>query len=202
MKRIITISREFGSGGRLIGKLAAERLGIAFYDKDLIKLLANESGLAADYIRGIDEMFSARVPLNLSAGDIFSYTAFSTETMSLQDHIHVILGNIVNGIAEREACVIVGRCADYILRDRGDCLNVFIHASPASKLERITNEYNVPEKNALKEMDKIDKARAGYYKYYSGQPWGLARNYHLSLSSSIFGLESCVEMITKASGIL
>ncbi|MDR1136415.1 MAG: cytidylate kinase-like family protein [Clostridiales Family XIII bacterium] len=196
MKKIITISREFGSGGRLIGKLTAEKLGIAFYDKDLIELIANESGLAADYIKDIDEILSARVPLNFSVGNIFSYTAFSTETMSLQDHIHIILGNIINDIAEREACVIVGRCADYILRGREDCLNVFVHAATDSKLERITKEYNVPEKNALKEMEKIDKSRAGYYKYYSGQAWGLARNYHLSLNSSAFGLENCVKIIT------
>jgi cytidylate kinase len=133
-------------------------------------------------------------------GDIFSYTAFSPETMSLQDQIHVIIGNAISDIASRGRCVIVGRCADYILRGREDCMNVFIHSPKGRKLRRVVDEYGICEKNAEKEMEKIDRSRAGYYKYYSGQTWGLAKNYDVSLNSGLFSLETCAQAIVSLAG--
>ncbi|MDR1572572.1 MAG: cytidylate kinase-like family protein [Clostridiales Family XIII bacterium] len=197
MKKIITISREYGSGGRFIGRLAAERLGFAFYDRDLIELAAKESGLAADFIKDTDESLSAGAPFNFSIWDMFSHSVFSPDAMPLQDQIHVLLGNIINDIASQEACVIVGRSADYILRDRDDCLNVFIHADREHKLRRVTEDFGVPERNAEKVMEKTDKARASYYRHYSGQIWGLARNYHLSIDSGLFGVEACADTIVR-----
>jgi cytidylate kinase len=197
MKRVITISREFGSGGRVIGKHVADKLGISFYDRNLIGLIAEESGLAHDFIQNSDESFTARTPLYFSAGDLYSHMSFSPAAMSLQDQIHVLLGDIINSLAEKERCVIVGRSADYFLRGRDDCLNVFLHARKAFKLKRLTEAYGMPAPEAEKAMEKTDKARAGYYKYYSEQVWGRAANYHISLDSGELGDGLCAEIIVK-----
>ncbi|MDR1246502.1 MAG: cytidylate kinase-like family protein [Clostridiales Family XIII bacterium] len=197
MKRVITISREYGSGGRAIGKLAAEKLGFAFYDKDILKLAAQESGLAADYLTQTDENISGGSSLHLSIGDVFSYGSYSPDTMPMPDQIHVLLSKVISDIANKEPCVIVGRSSNYILRNRDDCLHVFIHASKEAKLARIINDFGVPAKNAEKELERTEKARASYYRHYSGLNRGLAKNFHISLDSGLFGLEACAEIITK-----
>jgi cytidylate kinase len=197
MKRVITISREFGSGGRAIGKFAAEELGFAFYDKDIIKLAAQESGLAADYLSQADENISGGSSLHFTIGDMFSYGSYSPDTMPMPDQIHVLLSRVISDIANKEPCVIVGRSSNYILRNRDDCLHVFIHAPKEIKLARIINDFGVPEKNAEKELEKTEKARASYYRHYSGLNWGLAKNFHISLDSGLFGLEACADIITQ-----
>jgi cytidylate kinase len=197
MRRVITISREFGSGGRAIGKLAAEKLGFAFYDKDIIKLAAQESGLAADYLTQADENISGGSSLHFTIGDMFSYGSYSPDTMPMPDQIHVLLSRVITDIANKEPCVIVGRSSNYILRNRDDCLHAFIHAPGEAKLARIINDFGVPEKNAEKELERTEKARASYYRHYSGLNWGLAKNFHISLDSGIFGLETCAEIITQ-----
>jgi cytidylate kinase len=197
MKRVITISREYGSGGRAIGKLAAEKLGFAFYDKEIIKLAAQESGLAADYLTQADENISGGSSLHLTIGDVFSYGSYSPDTMPMPDQIHVLLSKVISDIANKEPCVIVGRSSNYILRNRDDCLHVFIHASKEAKLARIINDFGVAAKNAEKELEKTEKARASYYRHYSGLNRGLAKNFHISLDSGLFGLEACAEIITK-----
>jgi cytidylate kinase len=194
---VITISREYGSGGRAIGKLAAEELGFAFYDKDIIKLAAQESGLAADYLTQADENISGGSSLHFTIGDMFSYASYSPDTMPMPDQIHVLLSRTINDIANKEPCVIVGRSSNYILRTRDDCLHVFIHAPKEAKLRRIINDFGVPEKNAERELEKTEKARASYYRHYSGLNWGHAKNFHISLDSGAFGLETCAEIITK-----
>jgi cytidylate kinase len=197
MKRVITISREYGSGGRAIGKLAAENLGFAFYDKDIIKLAAQESGLAADYLTQADENISGGSSLHFTIGDMFSYGSYSPDTMPMPDQIHVLLSKVISDIANKEPCVIVGRSSNYILRNRDDCLHVFIHASKESKLRRIIDDFGVPEKYAEKELEKTERARASYYRHYSGLNWGLAKNFHISLDSGLFGLETCAEIVMK-----
>ncbi|MDR3295354.1 MAG: cytidylate kinase-like family protein [Clostridiales Family XIII bacterium] len=196
-KRVITISREYGSGGRYIGRLTAEKLGIAFYDRDLIRIAAQESGLAADYLTEADESFTSGSPLHFSMGDVFSQASYPPEILPLPDQIHVLLSNIIQEIAEKEPCVIVGRSADHVLRRREDCLNVFIHAEKEPKLHRVIHDFGIPEKQAEKEIEKVDKARANYYRHYSGLPWGMARNYHVSLDSGLFGTETCADIIAK-----
>jgi cytidylate kinase len=116
--------------------------------------------------------------------------------MPMPDRIHVLLSKVINDIANKEPCIIVGRSSNYILRNRDDCLHVFIHASKEAKLTRIINDFGVPEKNAEKELEKTEKARASYYRHYSGLNWGLAKNFHISLDSGLFGLEPCAEIIT------
>ncbi|MDR0569609.1 MAG: cytidylate kinase-like family protein [Clostridiales Family XIII bacterium] len=202
MKKVITISREFGSGGRVIGKRVADKMGIKFYDRALIRLIAEESGLAHEFIQSSDESFTAKAPLYFAVGDLYSHMSFAPGSMSLQDQIHMLLGDIIRDIAEKESCVIVGRSADYFLRGRDDCLNVFLHAHKDYKLKRLTETYGMPSNEAERSMEKTDKARANYYKYYSEQIWGQARNYHVSLDSGLLGDELCTDIITELATVL
>lgn len=192
-KKIITISREFGSGGRTIAKLVAEKLGIAYYDKELVKQVADETGFNENYIEQQGE--------DAPSKSAFAY-AFATQGvdgimggMTPNDFLWVMQRKIILELADKEPCVIVGRCADYILKDRTDCLNVFIHAPIKVRAERVIKLYGETEKKIEKRLDDKDKKRKVYYKHYTGQDWGSVQNYHLTLDSSEFGLEGCADMI-------
>ena len=198
-KRIITIGRECGSGGHTIGKLVAERLGIPFYDKEIVEMVAAKTKLSPDFIASHGEYFR-----NGSIGHIFGYGARFAATVqtqsSIQDQMHFVQTELIREIAEKEACVIVGRCADYILRERGDVLNVFIHSDLPYKVERSVREHEMEEKEAETILNKRDKSRAHHYNFYTGQTWGMSRNYHLSLDSGALGVECCVDLICAAYG--
>ena len=196
-KRIITISREFGSGGRTIGKMVAEQLGVAFYDRELIRLVAKESGFAYDFVEENDEDAPTSLLYNLSVGDLYAQAVFSPDTLPPADQVQIVQSNIIRDLAKKEPCVIIGRSADYILRERTDCLNVFIHADTEAKIHRAVEEYGLPEKGIEKVLAKKDKARATQYRRNSDQVWGLAHNYHLTLDSSLFGLEACRDIIAE-----
>lgn len=191
MKKIITISREFGSGGRYIGELLARELGYAFYHKDIIEQVAGQTGLSHKYIEERGEY----APTN----NIFSYSFIGRDTKgsSLDDYIFKIQRNIICDIAEKGNCIIVGRCADYILRNRADVLNVFIHGNTPEKCSRIMKLYDKKEKEALALMKDTDKKRAINYTYYTDQKWGEAKNYVLCVNSSIIGYEACVAVIKE-----
>ena len=187
-KRIITISREFGSGGRFIGEEVAKKLGIAYYDKNIIGQIAEKSGLSPEYIQENAE---------LSAKKGFFAYAFSGRDItgkSVEDMVYEAQRNIILELAEKEPCVIIGRNADYILKDRDDVLNVFIHGDMLEKIKRITGLYNVKEKEAVKMMADTDKRRRTNYNFYTDQNWGKASNYTLCLNSSQLGYDRC-EMI-------
>lgn len=188
-KRIITISREFGSGGRTIGRKVAEQLGIAYYDKELIEKIAENTGFSEAFISEYGEHAPGR--------NVFSYSFLgrTANGMSMQDYIWTEQRKIIKGLAEKEPCVIVGRCADYILRNREDCLHVFIHSSVEKKVERIVKLYGETSEKPEKRLAEKDKKRSVNYRYYTDRTWGDARNYHLSLDSGEFGIECCVEMI-------
>jgi len=196
-KRIITISREFGSGGRAIGKMVAEQLGVAFYDRELIRLVAKESGFAYDFVEENDEDAPTSLLYNLSVGDLYAQAVFSPDTLPPADQVQIVQSNIIRDLAKKEPCVIIGRSADYILRERTDCLNVFIHADTEAKIHRAVEEYGLPEKGIEKVLAKKDKARATQYRRNSDLVWGLAHNYHLTLDSGLFGLESCRDIIVE-----
>lgn len=191
-KRIITISREFGSGGRTIGKQVAAKLGIPCYDKELIEKLADETGLAHKYIEEQGEYAPSRNPFT------YAFVGRSMNGMSIGDYLWNEQRKKILEIAEQESCVIVGRCADYILRERDDVLNVFVHASEEDRAKRIVELYGETDTEPVKRLRDKDKKRAINYRYYTEQDWGRARNYHLTLDSSEFGIEGCVEMIIKA----
>lgn len=190
-KKIITISREFGSGGRTIGRQVAEKLGVSFYDKELIEQVAAKSGLAEKFIEEQGEYSPAQ---NRFA---YAFVGRSINGMSVDDYLWSVQRKIILEIAERGSCVIVGRCADYILRDREDVLNVFVHADKQKRAERIVKLYGESSKAPEKRLMEKDKKRAINYKYYTEQEWGKAKNYHLSLDSGEFGIEKCVEIITE-----
>ena len=187
-KRIITISSEFGSGGRFIGEEVAKKLGIAYYDKNIISQIAEKSGLSPEYIQENAELSPKK--------GLFAY-AFSGRDItgkSVEDMVYEAQRKVILVLAEKEPCVIIGRNADYILKDRDDVLNVFIHGDMPEKIQRITGLYNVEEKEAVKMMTDTDKRRRTNYNFYTDQSWGKASNYTLCLNSSQLGYDSC-EMI-------
>lgn len=188
-KRIITISREFGSGGRYIGEQVAKKLGIAYYEKNMINQIAEQSGLSPEYIRESAELSPKK--------GIFAY-AFSGRDItgkSIEDIVYEAQRKVILKIAEKEDCVIIGRNADFILQDREDVLNVFIHGDVPKKIQRICNLYTVTEDDALKMMADIDKRRMTNYNFYTEQKWGMASNYTLTLNSSQLGYDRCEKII-------
>lgn len=189
-KRIVTISREFGSGGRTIGRQLAERLGVPCYDKELIEKLAEHTGLAEKYIEEQGEYAPSANPFS------YAFVGRSMNGLSVSDYLWNEQRKKIQELAEKEACVIVGRCADYILRDREDVLNVFIHAPQQVRAKRIVEVYGETDVEPKKRLREKDKKRAINYKYYTEREWGRASNYHLTLDSSVFGIEGCVKLIS------
>ena len=188
-KRIITISREFGSGGRFIGEEVAKKLGIKYYDKDIIAQIAEQSGFSPEYI-------TEKAELSPKKG-LFAY-AFSGRDVtgkSIEDMVYEAQRKVILEIAEKESCVIIGRNADFILKDKDNVLNVFIHGDMPEKVARICKLYNVTEEEAEKMMADIDKRRMTNYRFYTDQKWGMAKNYTLSLNSSELGYDLCEKII-------
>lgn len=192
-KRIITISRQFGSGGRTIGKTLAEKLSIPCYDSELIEKLAKESGFAEEYIAEHGEY---------TAHGNWFINAFSSGSVanceSNQDYLWNIQRKLILEIGEREDCVIVGRCADYILGNTADCLKVFIHSDMNKRAERIVQVYGESSETPEKRLKDKDKRRSAYYRFYTDLTWGDTKNYHLSLDSGVLGIDKCVEIIALA----
>ncbi len=189
--KIITISREFGSGGRTIGKMTAQRLGIACYDENLIERIAEKSGFDAEYIkeRGEHLSTSSKILSALSGRDAYG--------RSFQDTLYEIQSSVIIELAKKEPCVIVGRCADYVLRDSADCLTAFIHADAEKRAERVIREYGERSESIEKRLTDKDKRRKSYYEFYADNVWGDAKNYHISLNSGIIGIERCAEILAE-----
>lgn len=190
-KRIITISREFGSGGRFIGEEVAKKLGIAYYDKNIINQIAEESGLSPDYIQESAELSPKK--------GIFAYALAGRDITgkSVEDMVYEAQRKVILELAEKEPCVIIGRNADFILKDRDDVLNVFIHGNMPEKMKRICQLYNVSEQDAVKMMTDTDKRRMTNYNFYTDQRWGKASDYTLCLNSSQLGYDKCEEIIME-----
>ena len=190
-KRIITISREFGSGGRFIGEEVAKKLGIAYYDKSIIGQIAEKSGLSQEYIQESAELAPKKglLAYALAGRDITG--------RSVEDLVYEVQRKVILELAEKEPCVIIGRNADYILKDRDDVLNVFIHGDMPEKIQRISHLHNVDEKEAAKMMADTDKRRMTNYNFYTEQKWGKASNYTLCLNSSQLGYDRCEAMIIE-----
>lgn len=188
--RIITISREFGSGGRTIGKEVAKKLQIPCYDQEVIDHVAAESGYAKEYVAEHGEYTGGWLS-NAFSGTNPYYGPIG------KDYLWIIQRKFILDLAEKEPCVIVGRCADYILRDRADLLKVFIHASVQARAERIVQVYGEREQSPEKRLKEKDKRRAAYYRYYTDMEWGIAKNYDIALDSGVLGIEKCVELITS-----
>lgn len=190
-KKVITISREFGSGGRYIGEKVAEKAGLAFYDKEIIARIAEETGLNQRFIEQRGEYSPVK--------SMFAYAFVGRDStgQSLDDYLYRVQSDIIRRLAEEAPCVIVGRCADYILRERTDAVHVFIHGNEPEKLRRLTKLYGISEAEARGRIRDMDKKRSINYNYYTDRSWGSVKNYTLTLNSSELGYESCIELLTS-----
>ena len=189
-KRVITIGREFGSGGRTIGKMVAERLGIPCYDQELLDQMAQESGLSKEYIRDESEYAS-----HSSWTAVAFSSVRSLGVPSNQDYLWAIQRKIILELGEKENCVIVGRCADAILEDTADLLKVFIHSDFEHRARRIVEKYGETEVPTEKRLREKDKRRALYYQFYTDLEWGQTDHYHVTLDSGVLGIDKCVDVI-------
>ena len=189
----ITISRQFGSNGREIGRKLAEYLDIGYYNKEIMEKIAKDMGVSSDFFnednQNEDGLYSISNRKLRSFGSIAE--------LSVNSQVFERATDLICGIAQRESSVIVGRCADYVLQDRKDVLNVFVYASIANRIERITKLYGDKVSNVKSFITRYDKDRAAYYDYYTDKKWGDLRSYHLSVNSDM-GINSCVEIIKTA----
>ena len=198
-KYVINIGRQLGSGGKEIGEKLAARLGIDFYDKELINLASEESGLCREFFEKADEkasqgiiggLFGMRFPF-ISEGALPSTNCLSN------DALFKVQSDVIRRLASEKSCVFVGRCADYILRDHPRCINVFISASKEDRMKRLRKIHGINEEAAEVMMEKADKKRSEYYNYYSYKTWGAAATYHLCINSSSLGVEETVKFVEE-----
>ena len=195
MLPVITISRQFGSGGREIGKKVAQALGIPYYDKELLKVAAEKSGLSHEFLSNYDEKPTNSFLYSLVMGQqnvLSGMRGTTVEQLASQAQRDAVLS-----VAEKGSCVIVGRCADYILRDQPGLVRVFICADDDSRVARICQRDGLDEKEAREKMRKMDKARAAYYAFHADREWSAADSYDLCINSSRRGIDAAVELILQ-----
>lgn len=198
MNTIITIGRQYGSGGREIGKKLADFYGIPFYDKELLKVAAKESGICEEMFENFDEKPTTSFLYSLVMDPYtLGYNASSFD-MPLNQKVFLASFDAIKKVADTGACVIVGRCADYALKDYTNKLNLFIHAPMSFKKTRIYEEYEIPLDKVKDVAIKTDKQRASYYNYYTSKKWGDLKSYDLCIDSSILGIDGTVELIKQA----
>ena len=198
---IITIGREYGSGGREIGKALAEKLGISFYDKQIISLAAQKSGLSDEFIANTEQRVRSGLMQNLAASAAYSSGFFSGQYLPLSESIFISQAQVIRDVAARESAVIVGRCADYILAGRENTINVFIHAPMEARVKRIMALYHLDEAAAIKAIATSDKERGNHYFRYTDRKWGKAQNYDLCVNSALMGVERTAELLVSFAGI-
>lgn len=194
--KIITISREYGSGGRTVGELVAKELGVPFYDKEMVNAMAEACGFSHDFIEEIGEYASVTNSFLFSIA-ISSRMEGTVNMMSAADQLYACQANYIRELAEKGPCVIVGRCADYVLRDDPKCVSFFVKADMDSRIERAVKYYGMEEKNAEDALRKADKRRASYYNYYATSTWGDVNNYDLCVDTGAVGVEGAVELMAQ-----
>ncbi len=197
--KIYTIGREFGSGGREVGEKLAAKLGIKIYDKELLQQAAKDSGFCEEIFENHDEKptNSFLYSLVMDTYSVSGYSAAPFLDMPLNHKVFLAQFETIKKIAEKESCVIVGRCADYALSDNPDCINVFVHADLDVRIKNVSRNLNITENKARDIINKTDKQRASYYNYYTSKKWGDSKSYNLSLDAGKLGTDNCVEMILK-----
>lgn len=197
--KIYTIGREFGSGGREVGEKLAAKLGIKLYDKELLQQAAKDSGFCEEIFENHDEKptNSFLYSLVMDTYSVSGYSAAPFLDMPLNHKVFLAQFETIKKIAEKDSCVIVGRCADYALSDNPDCINVFIHADLDVRIKNVSRNLNITENKARDIINKTDKQRASYYNYYTSKKWGDSKSYNLSLDAGKLGTDNCVEMILK-----
>ena len=194
-KVIITIGRQFGSGGRTVGKKLAEQLGIAYYDKELINLASKESGICGEFFEKADEKNSGSLLKALAMGFTMNNAIFQSNDYLSNESLFRIQSDVIRKVAAEGSCVLVGRCADYILREDPDCIDVFISAGWKDRICRAMEYNHLEEKEAQEFLRKADKSRASYYNYYTDKIWGAAESYDLCINASLYGIDRTVAFI-------
>ena len=194
-KKIITISREFGSGGRTIGRAVAEKLGIPFYDKELVDQVALESGFAPNFVEEHGEHAPGKSILSYAFASHGVHGVMNG--LSTADFLWNIQCNVILQLADKGPCVIVGRNADYILKDREDVLHVFIHADKEFRADRIVRLYGESEKSPESRLNEKDKRRKLNYQHYTGRNWGMSQNYDVCFNSGVLGVDAVADMIVN-----
>ena len=198
--KIYTIGREFGSGGREVGEKLAAKLGIKLYDKELLQQAAKDSGFCEEIFENHDEKptNSFLYSLVMDTYSVSGYSAAPFLDMPLNHKVFLAQFETIKKIAEKESCVIVGRCADYALEENPNVLSIFIKADMQDRIRRIAKLYDLSDAKAKDKITKIDKQRASYYNYYTSKRWGEVDSYDLCLNSSVFGIDGTVDMIKQA----
>ena len=196
MNKLITISREYGSGGRVVGKIVAERLSVPLYDKDIIDMAAKESGLSREVIESAELQAKSSFSYTLSSAVSFG-EGFGGEAISMNEKLFLAQFDVITEIGDRGEGVIVGRCADYVLRDDPDVVNVFISGEKEDKIRRCIEEYGDSEEEVEKKMTIYDKARRNYYNYHTSRKWGDYKNYDLIINSSDVGEQGAADVIIE-----
>lgn len=196
--KIIAITRQYGSGGHDIGKALAEKLGISFYDKELISIAAKESGVSPEIFESVDEKATNSLLYSLSVG-LYNYgnNFSSIGDLPVNDRLYILQHKIIKELANKENFVVVGRCADYVLQGNPNLVKVFIYADIDSRVKRAVERHDIDPARAKQAVLKADKSRANYYSFYSGKKWGLPDNYDLCLNSTNLTLEQAVDVITS-----
>ena len=198
-KFVVNLGRQLGCGGKEIGEKLAQRLGIDFYDKELINLASEESGLCAEFFERADEkaqqglfggVFNMRLPF-VAEG------AYPGSSCLSNDALFKVQSDVIRRLAAEKSCLFVGRCADYVLRDHPRCVNVFISANRQDRIQRLSERLSLNEVEAEEYMDKGDRKRAEFYNYYSNNTWGVAATYHICVNSSLLGIEGTVDFLEQ-----
>ena len=191
---VISISREFGSGGRIIGKQLAALLGIPCYDRTIIQKTAEKSGLSPEFIARAEERARSRFHMAIPTVGMPA-PSFTRQSVPVSHQAFFAQADVIRELADQGPCVIVGRCSDYILSDRPECVRIFIHAGMDSRIRRCIRDYDVPADQAQARIHQMDKGRANYYSYYTGQDWGDMRRYDLTINTGTTGIDGAVQLI-------
>ncbi len=195
-KTIITIARQYGSGGREIGERVAELLGIPKYDKEFVTMAAEqESALDPRALEKVDERATSSLLYTLAMGSNMFHTPHISPALPLNDRLFAIQCSIIRNLAEEQSCVMIGRCADYVLRENPDRLSIFIYADIDARKKRVAERHNVKESEAIDIINKTDRRRASYYNFYTGNKWGKYDNYHIAINSTVLGIEGTARLI-------
>lgn len=197
MNTVITIGRQYGSGGREMGQILAEKLGFEFYDEELVTMAAEKNNMHKDILRAVDEKATKSLLYTLITGSELRYMHSPLQyEMPINDKLFITQSELIKSAAEKNSCVIVGRCADYVLRDcNQNCIHLFVYSDMEERIKRISKKYDLPPDKAKDKIQKIEKSRRSYYNYYSNREWGNTANYDLCVNTAILGVEKTADIV-------
>lgn len=196
MNKVITVSRQYASGGRMMGKLIADHYGIPFYDNDIITIAAKESGFSEKMFEKAEDKARNSLIYSIAMGmNVFGAQGYSQDVVNIDDKVFLAQSSVIRKVAEEGPCVIIGRCADYVLKDICDSVNIFCCADINARIKRAVEVYGMSHAKAEENVLKIDKKRANYYNYHSDKKWGRAENYHLSIRTDLVGIEKSADVV-------